>query len=166
VSLVIVPAGRRSGNEGGSRVSLYFAALENDATRQSGCWFLFTSTRPEMDEQSPKPPSRRWLQFSLRTLLIVMLVVAAYFGGRIPVLRELEATKEKMAAVEKTAQEAMMQSLVAREQAEAQRLVAEQQLQIARTLMQTQSHGTQRGTDSENGASAEAASNRSKDDGN
>jgi F0F1-type ATP synthase membrane subunit b/b' len=30
----------------------------------------------------PTPQRRRWFQFSLRTLLVVMLVVAAFFGGR------------------------------------------------------------------------------------
>jgi hypothetical protein len=30
-----------------------------------------------------------WLQFSLRTLLIVMLMVASFFGGRVSLQREL-----------------------------------------------------------------------------
>jgi hypothetical protein len=32
---------------------------------------------------------RPWLQFSLRTLLIAMLMVASFFGGRISLQREL-----------------------------------------------------------------------------
>jgi hypothetical protein len=31
---------------------------------------------------TPVPPRRRWLQFSLRSLLLVMLLVAVYLGGR------------------------------------------------------------------------------------
>jgi hypothetical protein len=35
-----------------------------------------------MDEPTTNTPRRRWLQFSLRTLLLVMLLVAVYLGGR------------------------------------------------------------------------------------
>jgi hypothetical protein len=118
-----------------------------------------------MEDQRKPATRRRWFQFNLRTLLVIVLVVAAYFGGRIPVLRQLEATKQKMSAVEKKAQEAMMQALVEREKAEAQRLAAEYQLQATKALIETQSHETQPAADSENGALTEAASNRSEEDG-
>lgn len=93
------------------------------AAPAAGSIFRLRLMRIEMDDR-PKLTGRRWLQFHLRTLLIVMLVVTAYFAGRMPLLRELEATKQKMAAVQKKAEEAMVQSLVAREQTELQRLVA------------------------------------------
>ena len=35
-----------------------------------------------MDATTANPPRRRWLQFSLRSLLLVMLLVAVYLGGR------------------------------------------------------------------------------------
>jgi len=35
-----------------------------------------------MDHPADTPPRRRWLQFSLRSLLLVMLLVAVYLGGR------------------------------------------------------------------------------------
>ena len=36
----------------------------------------------DMDHPADTPPRRRWLQFSLRSLLLVMLLVAVYLGGR------------------------------------------------------------------------------------
>jgi hypothetical protein len=68
---------------------------------------------------------RRWLQFSLRTLLVAMLVAAAYFGGRTPALRELQATRERMAATERRAADAMIQAQEAREVARMRMLDAE-----------------------------------------
>ena len=82
------------------------------------------------------PQKRRWLQFSLRTLLIVMLVVAAYFGGRMPVLRELEATKQRMVDAEKRAADATQQALLDRELAEIQRAVAENHRAVAEAKLQ------------------------------
>jgi hypothetical protein len=38
---------------------------------------------------------RRWLQFSLRTLFMVMLVVAAFFGGRQSMRPAIEAERAK-----------------------------------------------------------------------
>ncbi len=35
-----------------------------------------------MDETTFNPPRRRWLQFSLRSLFLVMLLVAVFLGGR------------------------------------------------------------------------------------
>jgi Tfp pilus assembly protein PilN len=89
-----------------------------------------------MAKDSSKEPGRRSLQFSLRTLLVAMLVVAAYFGGRIPVLRELEVTRQQMNAVEKEAAAALYRAKVAQQQAEMQRLVAEERRALAEHQMQ------------------------------
>ncbi len=40
---------------------------------------------------------RRWLQFSLRTLFVLMLVVAAFFGGRDSMRPAIEAERAKSA---------------------------------------------------------------------
>ena len=88
---------------------------------------------------NPSPPEtsrRRWFQFSLRTLLVAMLVVAAYFGGRIPVLRDLETMKEKMNALEKQAAVSARRAEMAQQQAELQRLIAQERLAVAENRMQ------------------------------
>lgn len=95
-----------------------------------------------MTKHSSKEPGRRSLQFSLRTLLVAMLVVAAYFGGRIPVLRELEEANQKTAAAENQAQDAMMRSIVAEEKmavAETRRAIAVRQMQAMKTLLEKKS---------------------------
>ncbi|MBW3597374.1 MAG: hypothetical protein KY475_08875 [Planctomycetes bacterium] len=96
----------------------------------------------QMTKHSSKEPGRRSLQFSLRTLLVAMLVVAAYFGGRIPVLRELEEANQKTAAAENQAQDAMMRSIVAEEKmavAETRRAIAVRQMQAMKTLLEKKS---------------------------
>jgi len=45
-----------------------------------------------MIEQGSRPRSV-WTQFSLRTLLTVMLIVATFFAGKVSVRRELERLK-------------------------------------------------------------------------
>jgi hypothetical protein len=65
------------------------------------------------------------MQFSLRTLLVVMLVTAAFFGGRTPALRELEATRDKMAATERRAAVAIVKAKAAQEVSQKQMLAAE-----------------------------------------
>ena len=40
-----------------------------------------------------KRPLRRWTQFSLRSLLILTLVVASFLAGRLSVQRELERAR-------------------------------------------------------------------------
>ncbi len=57
---------------------------------------------------------RRWTQFSLRTLLTIMLVVAAFLGGRMSVQPELE----RLRAAEKEAIKKREMEHVAREEAE------------------------------------------------
>lgn len=47
---------------------------------------------------------RRWLQFSLRTLFVLMLVVAAFFGGRESMRRAFEAERAKARAMHKLAE--------------------------------------------------------------
>lgn len=89
-----------------------------------------------MAEHPSKQSNPRSLQFSLRTLLVAMLVVAAYFGGRIPVLRELEATRQQMNAVEKQAAAALYGAKVAQQQSEMKRLVAEEQRALAEHQIQ------------------------------
>lgn len=56
----------------------------------------------------------RWMQFSLRTLLTLMLVVAAFLAGRMPVQRELE----RLRAIEKDAIKQREMELKARREAE------------------------------------------------
>jgi hypothetical protein len=60
--------------------------------------------------QMTKQPSRRpCLQFSLRSLLLVMLVTAAFFGGRMSLRPELE--RMRLVEVEtRRAQEAALQA--------------------------------------------------------
>jgi Tfp pilus assembly protein PilN len=89
-----------------------------------------------MAEHRSKQSNRRSLQFSLRTLLVAMLVVAAYFGGRIPVHRELEAARQRMSAIEKQAAAALDRAKAAQQHAEMQRLVAEEQRALAEHQMQ------------------------------
>ena len=48
-----------------------------------------------------KPTARRpWMQFSLRSLLVLMLVVAAFFAGRMSLQQELTRARELEAKVE------------------------------------------------------------------
>lgn len=42
---------------------------------------------------SPSARPRRWLQFSLRTLFVLMLLVAAYIGGRESMRPAIEAER-------------------------------------------------------------------------
>lgn len=66
-------------------------------------------------------PVRRWWQFRLRSLLVIMLVVAAYFGGRTPAIRrarEAEREARRQAETARAAeQEAMMHEREARRSA-------------------------------------------------
>jgi hypothetical protein len=49
-----------------------------------------------------KPSRRPWLQFSLRSLLLLMLIVASFFAGRMSLKRELDRAR----AVEEEARKA------------------------------------------------------------
>ena len=51
-------------------------------------------------------PRRRWLQFSLRTLLIVMVFAAGYFAGLGAMLRRVQRQTEKAIRAEQVAREA------------------------------------------------------------
>jgi hypothetical protein len=46
-----------------------------------------------MEPPASKP--RRWFQFSLRTLLVIMLLVAAFFGGRESLRPTIRAEQQK-----------------------------------------------------------------------
>ncbi|HUE73870.1 MAG TPA: hypothetical protein VMP01_23520 [Pirellulaceae bacterium] len=46
-----------------------------------------------MDSRDYQP--RRWLQFSLRTLFVLMLVVASFFGGRESMRPVIRAERDK-----------------------------------------------------------------------
>ena len=59
-----------------------------------------------MDAQPKAPAGRRWMQFSLRTLLVAMLVVAAFFAGRMPMVRRAELAERQRDAAEEKAQQA------------------------------------------------------------
>jgi hypothetical protein len=60
------------------------------------------------DKEMPtaKPTGRRWLQFSLRTLLLGVLLVAVFFGGRASVHHLIEAEKKRAEAAEREARKA------------------------------------------------------------
>ena len=60
-----------------------------------------------------KKRKRRWMQFSLRTLLTLMLVVAAFFAGRMPVQRELERLEGAVEEAKKHQERAMKAEQVA-----------------------------------------------------
>ncbi len=69
---------------------------------------------------------RRRTQFSLRTLLTIMLVVAAFFAGRVSVLPELE--RLRAAELEATGQ--LLEEQIARQDAEGARIVAEERVRV------------------------------------
>jgi len=62
------------------------------------------------------------MQFSLRTLLTIMLVVAAFFAGRMPVQWKLEMAIEE---AKKQRERAIMAQVMAQKEAEEARRVAE-----------------------------------------
>jgi len=92
-----------------------------------------------MIEQESKS-SRRWMQFSLRSLLTIMLVVAAFLAGRMPVQRELE----RLRAIEKDAIKQREMELVAREQAEKALMQAERALRMAEQQRELAADATRR----------------------
>ena len=76
---------------------------------------------------------RRWLQFSLRTLFVLMLVVAAFFGGRESMRPVIEAERAKatlaraqaeLQRAQALANVAQMQAFAAATQAEVDRVLA------------------------------------------
>ena len=69
-------------------------------------------------------PRRRWLQFSLRTLFVLMLVVAAFFGGRESMRPVIQAERAKAVRERDLAERERALSLAAAAQAEAARQVA------------------------------------------
>lgn len=69
---------------------------------------------------------RRWTQFSLRALLTIMLVVAAFFAGRVSVRPELE--RLRAAELEATGQ--LLEEQIARQDAEGARIVAEERVRV------------------------------------
>jgi hypothetical protein len=73
-------------------------------------------------------PRHRWTQFSLRTLLTIMLVAAAFLAGRTSVQPELERLK----AAERDAVGQCVQERVKLMDAVGARIVAEERLRIAR----------------------------------
>ncbi|MDB4516271.1 hypothetical protein N9089_01585 [Crocinitomicaceae bacterium] len=71
-------------------------------------------------------PRRRWTQSSLRTLLTITLVVAAFFAGRVSVRPELE----RLRAAELKAIGQLLEAQIARQDAEGARIVAEERVRV------------------------------------
>ncbi len=78
-----------------------------------------------------KRVQRPWLQFSLRSLLILMLVTASYFAGRMAPQRELEQARAMAVQAQLVSEQAMMAERDARHQL----LIAEQARQTAEASM-------------------------------
>jgi hypothetical protein len=74
------------------------------------------------------PNRRPWLQFSLRSLLLVMLVVASFFAGRMSLRPEVE----RIRALELEARRAHQAALEAAERALLAEMQARYQTELAR----------------------------------
>ncbi len=62
-----------------------------------------------------KPPLRRWRwQFSLRALLLLMLVVASFLAGRLSPQRELEQARQAAVEAQLAAERALRAEIEAR----------------------------------------------------
>ena len=88
------------------------------------------------------PATRRWFQFSLKSLLIVMVFAAGYFGGLATMMRQAEhARQDAMRQADRAAQmanesrmqaeEAMMQAIKAKEAEMRARKNFEQAISVA-----------------------------------
>ena len=80
-----------------------------------------------MTPPTPAKPRRRWLQFSLRTLLVLMLVAGAGVGWFAHEVRQTRAHREAVKAAENARKVADM----ARMEAETQTMAAERQRMAA-----------------------------------
>lgn len=91
-----------------------------------------------MNQQTGKP-RRHPFQFSIKTILVLMLIVAAYFAGKIPEQRRAEEAEQKAyeqankaAIAEKKALELAEVLAVRAEMAKQQAEVARHQLEVER----------------------------------
>jgi CO/xanthine dehydrogenase Mo-binding subunit len=103
-----------------------------------------------MEPPASKP--RRWFQFSLRTLLVIMLVVAAFFGGRESMRPTIRAERQQAAMARAEAEMAraqaeahQAQAIMQANQAVASELAARQAELRVRTLLESGSRKTQAG---------------------
>lgn len=58
---------------------------------------------PRPDQSARRP---NWLRFSLRTLLLLMLLISAYLGGRMPATRQLQQAEQELARLKLEREEA------------------------------------------------------------
>jgi hypothetical protein len=79
---------------------------------------------------------RGWLQFSLKSIFVLILVVAAFFGGMAVQRREMERAlrqaQEEREVSERQAMDAMLAERATRTMAEAERARAEVEVERAR----------------------------------
>ncbi len=78
---------------------------------------------------------RRWLQFSLRTLFVAMLLVAAFFGGRESMRPAIRDERSKALQAQAMAEKERLQALMLFEQAESARIVAIKEMVEARARL-------------------------------
>jgi len=99
---------------------------------------MWLSRRGELNAAMSKANPRKRVQFSLKTLLVLTLIVAAYFAGRIPAERrtsEMEMrAKELEVRAETQALKAEMMAQKARIEAEVARAMYEKQLQQIKSM--------------------------------
>ena len=87
---------------------------------------MWLSSRKEVSAVMSEGNPRKRVQFSLKTLLVLMLIVAAYFTGRIPA--ERRAAKMEMRAKEQALKAEAMAHEALRE-AQRAKALADKQLQ-------------------------------------
>lgn len=71
---------------------------------------------------TPETRPLRWLQFSLRTLFVVILLVAAFFGGRESMRPAIQAERAKVLRAQELAERERALALASEAQAEWARL--------------------------------------------
>ena len=79
-----------------------------------------------MNVDGSSPPKRRWFQFSIKAVMILTLVVAAYFAGNVP---EQRRAREAELRARDEAERAMMAEREAR-------MMAEKSMQQAHVALQ------------------------------
>ena len=79
-----------------------------------------------MNDSTPHP-KRRWLQFSLKSLLMVFLLVAAFWGGRSSVLMEVERARVEADRQQRLAEQNLIRAVDAAYQASLQAAMVEMQ---------------------------------------
>ena len=85
---------------------------------------------------------RRWLQFSLRTLFVLMLLVATFFGGRESMRPAIQAERVKALRTRELAEQERALALAAAAQAEFARSVAlKQEEAFERQLLELREGG-------------------------